>query len=186
MIELVTGGARSGKSRFAQAEATRLGGRIGYIATAQAFDEEMRARIQKHRQDRPATWRTFEGHRDLAEFLFRNPEIDTWLLDCVTLWITGLMFDLGGEWMQPASERVEQAEKLVAAQVQALLQAAEKREKHLILVTNEVGMGLVPESAFGRIFRDIAGRANQRIAARADAVYFMVSGIPLQIKGAQR
>ena len=88
--------------------------------------------------------------------------------------------------MQPSSEMVEQAEQLVAAQVQALLQAAEKREKHLILVTNEVGMGLVPESAFGRIFRDIAGRANQRIAVRADAVYFMVSGIPLQIKGAQR
>ena len=186
MIELITGGARSGKSGFAQGEAARLGGRIGYIATAQAFDEEMRARVQKHRQDRPAAWRTFEGHRDLAEFLYRNPDIDTWLLDCVTLWITGLMFDLGGEWVQPSPELVEGAEQLVTAQVQALLQAANKTEKHLILVTNEVGMGLVPESAFGRIFRDIAGRANLRIAARADTVYFMVSGLPMQIKGAQQ
>ena len=176
---LITGGARSGKSTYAENLAKELG-KVTYIATAVPFDGEMRDRIQKHRERRPAQWRTVEQYRDLGETL-ENIE-GTALLDCVTVMITNLMMDMDVDWEAPSLRDGEIAEQRINGQIDAILSAARKREGTLIAVTNELGMGLVPVSAFSRLFRDVAGRVNQRLAAGADEVYFLVSGIPMRLK----
>jgi len=173
MLILVTGGSRSGKSRFAQGMAQQRRGPHAYVATAQALDEEMNARIEAHRRVRPAGW-------TLVEEPVRVPEAvagalgsaRTVLLDCVTLWMSNLI--LADEGFDES--RAEAcAEKLVAA-------ARKAADAVVIVVTNEVGSGVVPETVLGRRFRDCAGRANEVIARGADEVYLLVSGIPLRIK----
>ncbi|NWG30200.1 MAG: bifunctional adenosylcobinamide kinase/adenosylcobinamide-phosphate guanylyltransferase [Rhodocyclaceae bacterium] len=169
MIELVLGGARSGKSGYAaqRAEATRLP--VVYLATAQALDEEMRERIAHHRAERPDAWRTVEEPLALAAALAREAAPGRCLLvDCLTLWLSNLL--LAG--------REEEIEALIAA-LPALPGA-------LILVSNEVGWGIVPENALARRFRDEQGRLNQRIAQLADRVTLIAAGLPLVLKGAPR
>lgn len=183
-VVFVTGGARSGKSSFAEARARVHGDQVLYIATARAFDEEMKERIAKHRRQRPASWETYEGVSGFgAQLKGRTGAV---LLDCVTLLVTDLMMDSGADWDHPTSEQIQAAERAVLEAVDGLVEAARAEDLELILVSNELGMGLVPAYAFGRVFRDVAGRVNQHLAALADEAYFLVAGIPLQLKGGAR
>lgn len=164
---LVTGGARSGKSRYAQARAEALGLASVYIATAQAFDDEMRARIACHRGDRGPAWRTVEVPLTLVEAIAAHAaEGAVLLVDCLTLWTTNLIL----------------AERDVAAATAGLVDALCAAPGQVILVTNEVGGGIVPDNALARRFRDEAGIVNQRVAAAADEVQMIVAGLPLRLK----
>lgn len=159
------GGARSGKSRHAEALITRLPPPWVYIATAQAFDDEMRARIVEHRGRRAAGWRTIEAPLALADAL-RDAGDAPVLVDCLTLWLSNLML---------ADADLDAAE--------AAFDAALNRAAPTVLVSNEVGLGIVPDNALARRFRDQAGRLHQRLAARADRVVLTVAGLPLFVKG---
>ncbi len=164
-LTLVLGGARSGKSRHAEALVTGHPPPWVYIATAQAFDDEMRARIADHRARRAAGWRTMEAPLDLARALGEAADAPV-LVDCLTLWLTNLML---GEHDLPAS-------------IAALEAALSARTAPTVLVSNEVGLGIVPDNALARAFRDQAGLLNQRIAARADRVLFIAAGLPMRLK----
>jgi len=163
-LTLVLGGARSGKSRFAEGLVTRAPPPWTYIATAQAFDDEMRARIAAHRDGRLPGWRTVEAPMDLAGALRDAP--GPVLVDCLTLWLSNLML----------------AESDLAAAT-AGLTAALDRAAPTVLVSNEVGLGIVPDNALARRFRDAAGILHQQLAARASCVVFTVAGLPLFVKG---
>ena len=175
---LILGGARSGKSTHAEKLALELGGRdVLYVATAQAFDDEMRARIAAHRAERPAGWRTLEAPSLIAAPLAEAVgPARVVLLDCLTLLASNAMLALGDE---PTARPAEAA---VDAEVSALLSAYHAGSATWIVVSNEVGLGLVPPYPLGRAYRDALGRANQRLAAAADRVLFMVAGLPLTVK----
>lgn len=167
MLELVVGGARSGKSAYAERQALASGLAVTYIATGEARDEEMAARIAHHRTRRPAGWRTLEEPLRLADALHRTAARDACLLvDCLTLWLTNVLL----------AEREDE--------IDALLDALPALPGHLILVSNEVGWGIVPENALARRFRDEQGRLNQRVAALADRVTLVAAGLPLTLKSA--
>jgi len=177
---LVLGGARSGKSRFAEELAGRLGKRVVYLATAEACDAEMAARIDHHRQRRPASWRTVEVPLRVGEALARvAAEADVALLDCLTLLASNVMAPLGNA-PDPA-----EAEARLQGEIDALLAAYQAGRASLIIVSNEVGCGLVPISPLGRVYRDILGRAHQRLAACADQVLLVVAGIAVDLKRLQ-
>lgn len=176
-IILVTGGARSGKSRFAEQYAARYGKNIAYIATAEVHDEEMAFRVSLHRKRRPASWQTFEApfdaHLALAE---AGREHDMVLFDCLTLYISNMLC---------AAPDLQDADAIYAHlqdKIEALLAQAEKNEGTTIFVTNEVGSGIVPENQLSRVYRDMAGLANQWMAKGAAEVYLVVSGLPVNIK----
>lgn len=165
MIELVIGGARSGKSSHAERRAHDTGLRVIYVATATAHDSEMVDRIAHHRQRRPAHWQTIEEPLALATLLQREAKPATCLLvDCLTLWLTNLLL----------ANREPEIDRLLAA-LPAL-------PGEIVLVSNEVGWGIVPENALARRFRDEQGRLNQRIAALADNVTLVAAGLPLVLK----
>jgi adenosylcobinamide kinase/adenosylcobinamide-phosphate guanylyltransferase len=161
-VTLVLGGARSGKSRFAESLCHTP---RSYIATAQAFDEEMKARIAKHRDDRGAAWITMEAPLDLVAAL--RATTGDMLLDCLTLWLTNLVM----------------AERNVEPEIDALVQQLQRMSNKVVIVSNELGLGLVPDHGFSRHFRDLHGLMNQRVAAMADCVVFTVAGIPQVLKG---
>ena len=165
-LTLVLGGARSGKSRHAEALVTALPRPWLYIATGEPRDNEMAARIAEHRARRVADWQTIEAPRDLAAALAAVPAGAAVLIDCLTLWLTNVML---------AGLEVE-------AEIIRLEQALAGRTGPVILVANEVGLGIVPENALARRFRDVAGRLNQRLAQLADRVVLLVAGIPMQVK----
>jgi adenosylcobinamide kinase/adenosylcobinamide-phosphate guanylyltransferase len=165
---LVGGGARSGKSDFALRLARRLGSRRVFVATAQAFDDEMRTRIADHRRTRGADFETVEEPLDLPETL-RKIAGAVVVVDCLTLWLSNLLL------------RDDDPKRVLAAVDELALVLGERR-RTVILVTNEVGMGIVPETALGRSFRDLAGTAHQRLAALADEVYFAALGVMLRVK----
>lgn len=165
---LVGGGARSGKSRFALAHARRLGARRAFVATAEALDEEMRERIDLHRAERGDTFVTVEAPRDLPGALASLSGVDVAVVDCLTLWLSNLL--VAGA---PASVIQEQLDGLVAV--------LSWRRFHTVLVTNEVGMGLVPETPLGRAFRDLTGRAHQRLARVADEIFLATLGVVLRV-----
>ena len=181
-IIYVTGGARSGKSRFAEKLADESKEKL-YIATAILFDEEMKSRAEKHKLDRGDSWETFEGYRNLDKVLSENSCKESILLDCITTMVTNIMFEDGEkDWERITKDELDELERKVTSEIDKLLSEGEKFRGNLIIVSNEVGMGLVPEYPLGRHFRDIAGRVNQIIAEKADAGYFLVSGIPMKIK----
>jgi adenosylcobinamide kinase/adenosylcobinamide-phosphate guanylyltransferase len=166
-LTLVLGGARSGKSRQAEALVVSEPPPWRYVATGQALDEEMRERIALHRERRGDGWATHEAPVDLAETVSRlGHDGAPILVDCLTLWLANLM--LGGHDISAACARLEAALEAARAPV--------------VLVANEVGLGIVPENALARRFRDEAGLLNQRLAARADRVLFMVAGLPMRAK----
>lgn len=180
-MKLVTGGARSGKSRHAEQLAANFA-HVLYIATSKIFDSEMEQRIQHHRDSRPAHWRTVEQYRDLNRVINEhNSAQEAVLLECITTLITNVMYDAAGATPEDDWD-FETMEQVVNQQVDILLAACEASPAEVILVTNEVGMGIVPENRLARHFRDIAGRVNQRLAQRADEVWLVVSGIGVKIK----
>ncbi len=184
MVIMVTGGARSGKSGFAEKLCRETGEQVGYIAAAVVTDEDMRARIAMHRAQRPAEWSTFERYRDFAA-LEREPEFDgcgVFLLDCVTTMITNHMVDSGLDFDTCGMEEVNRLEDSVRTQADELIALMRRRGKRLVIVTNEVGQGVVPAYRMGNLFRDIAGRTNAHIAREADEVYCLISGLPLRLK----
>lgn len=165
-ILLVTGGARSGKSALAERRVVAMPGRPVYIATAEAGDAEMAARIAAHRARRGEGWRTLEAPLALAAALDATDGEGPRLVDCLTLWLSNLML-AGRDWQAEAA---------------ALAASLAGQQSPVVLVTNEVGAGIVPESALGRAFRDAAGLINQRMAALADEVVLTVAGLPLVLK----
>ncbi|QEL18247.1 bifunctional adenosylcobinamide kinase/adenosylcobinamide-phosphate guanylyltransferase [Limnoglobus roseus] len=174
---LVTGGARSGKSDFAERLARQLGGEdVVFIATAEARDDEMARRIAAHRQSRPATWQTLEAARDVGRAVVRAGEAATVLIDCLTLLVSNLLL-ADGEDTPP-----ERSEAAVEAEVAALLDAVRASPATVIVVTNEVGLGIVPVNRLARQYRDLLGRANAVLAKAADEVYLLISGLPVEIK----
>lgn len=177
-LTFILGGARSGKSTYAQALARQTGGSVLYVATAQAGDDEMKARIEAHRAERPAHWRTLEASRNVGQAIRQALEgqpVDVVLLDCMTLLASNVLLELP----ETASER--EASAALMAEVDALLACRSQFKAHWIIVSNEVGLGLVPPYPLGRIYRDALGRANQKLAAAATEALFMVAGRPLPI-----
>lgn len=171
-VVLVTGGARSGKSRYALDEAARATKRA-FIATAECTDDEMRRRISLHQAKRGKAYLTIEEPLELSAALRRIPaDTEVAVVDCLTVWLGNLMH-------HRADARDDYAE------VRAFLSAIETPPCDLIVVSNEVGMGIVPKTAMGRRFRDLSGQVNQAVAAVADKVVFMVSGIPILAKGTE-
>jgi adenosylcobinamide kinase/adenosylcobinamide-phosphate guanylyltransferase len=167
-ITLVLGGARSGKSRHAEALISACAPPWCYIATAEAHDDEMAARIAEHRMRRGANWQTVDAPRDLPGALASTTSVGAVLVDCLTLWLSNLML----------------ADADIAAETTRLEAALARATVSVVLVSNEVGLGIVPDNALARHFRDAQGRLNQQIAARADHVVLMVAGLPLVVKGA--
>lgn len=165
-LTLVLGGTKSGKSAHAERLLTAGQGPWAYVATAQAFDDEMREKIDQHRARRADGWVTFEAPVDLAGTLDKAGDHPV-LIDCLTLWLSNLM--LGGHDVAQATD--------------ALIAALSQRSKPCIVVSNEVGLGIVPDNALARSFRDEAGRLNQRIAEAADRVVFVAAGLHLTLKG---
>jgi adenosylcobinamide kinase/adenosylcobinamide-phosphate guanylyltransferase len=166
---VVGGGVRSGKSSFALARARALGPRRGFIATAQAFDAEMATRIADHVQTRGADFQTIEEPLALAERLAGLRDLDVVVVDCLTLWLSNLL--LRDESTERISQRVDE-----------LARTIERLPFHTIIVTNEVGMGVVPDSALGRVFRDVTGFAHQRLAAVAGELYFAALGVIVRLR----
>ncbi len=165
-ITLILGGARSGKSHYAEALVTAHPPPWVYVATAEPFDDEMRARIAGHRARRGADWRLVEAPRDIAGEIACAPAGNAVLVDCLTLWLSNLVL----------------ADADVLAESDRLDDALAQARGPVVLVSNEVGLGIVPDNALGRRFRDAQGVLNQRIAARADRVVLMVAGLPLVVK----
>ncbi|MET0501299.1 MAG: bifunctional adenosylcobinamide kinase/adenosylcobinamide-phosphate guanylyltransferase [Candidatus Binatia bacterium] len=168
-IVLITGGARSGKSRCAEQRAAEMGARPVYVATAEAKDEEMAQRIAAHRKRRGDRWRTIEEPLELAEALLaQRGTTDCVLVDCLTLWISNLL--------------IRHDEKYASEQVEKLIEQLPRLNFHLIFVTNEVGWGIVPDNPLPRQLRDLAGWTTQRKAQAANEVILMVAGIPIIAK----
>ncbi|MBI2333406.1 MAG: bifunctional adenosylcobinamide kinase/adenosylcobinamide-phosphate guanylyltransferase [Chloroflexi bacterium] len=177
-ITLILGGARSGKSSHALKLAEESCKSVTFIATAQAFDDEMSARIQKHKSERPASWETLELPLNIAPSVSQIKS-EVVILDCITLWMTNLMMQFVKD------DLVDEVPFMQAAQTESesLLAAIRETEQEWLIVSNEVGLGLVPPYQMGRVYRDGLGWANQRLAQAADKVFFMVAGIPMTIKG---
>lgn len=173
-LVLVLGGARSGKSALGERLAAE-GERVLFVATAEAGDEEMAGRIAAHRSRRPRSWETVESPVDVAEAITRHSGgYDTVLLDCVTLWVSNLLL---------RAVSPQGAEASVREAVEGLLAAYEESQARWVVVSNEVGLGVVPPSALGRAYRDVLGWANQALARRADKVYLVTAGQALELKG---
>lgn len=166
-LTLVLGGARSGKSSYAEGLMTALPKPWGYIATAEAFDDEMRQRIAQHQARRGRNWVQYEAPLDIAATLSGAAADQACLVDCLTLWLSNLMH----------------AERDITRETQALINALSHRSAPCIMVANEVGLGIVPDNALARRFRDEAGWLNQRIGAVADCVVFIAAGMSMTLKG---
>lgn len=181
-IVLVTGGARSGKSTFAEQRAKEAGGTVGYIATAVRTDPDMADRIERHKASRPAEWTTFEKTCGFAELTRdeRFMRCDTLLLDCLTTLTANHMMNSGLDFDTCALDAVQAIEQKLTTDVNDLMTVAQG--KRLIIVTNEVGQGVVPAYRMGSLFRDMAGRLNMHAAACADEVYCLICGLPLRLK----
>ena len=171
---LLVGGARSGKSTLAQEMAKNLGGRVLFCATAEPLDDEMQTRIMAHKKSRPANWDTIESSRNIGRALEKTASnYDTVIIDCITLLVANCLGD---------DVSSIQAREAVSGEIEALIQLMAKKQSNYILVSNEVGSGLVPDNKLGRIYRDTLGHVNQQLAKCADEVYFMSAGLSLKMK----
>ena len=191
---LITGGARSGKSRLAEELAEKMvserGGRVVYVATAEALDEEMAWRIALHRQRRPGDWETVEESQAVEKVIQEQGQKNgVIVLDCLALLLSNWLHRWQMEKQNPQESesparelKPQEAEEALLLRMRALAEAARESVSDVIVVTNEVGMGLVPDNPLGRIYRDLLGKFNQAVAARADEVYLVCAGIPLRIK----
>lgn len=178
MITLVTGGARSGKSTFAES-IFKDKKDVVYIATSKITDTEMEERVKLHQESRPDQWRTFEGNYDLDNSI---GEEKNYLLDCITILVSNIMFDISKDTEYIDFNLQKSIEDKVIFELEKLFIRIKEKNLNLVLVTNEVGDSIVPEHHISRVFRDIQGRINQRVAAMADEVYLVCCGIPVKIK----
>ena len=176
-LTFILGGARSGKSSFGQAMVEQSGSPALFVATATASDEEMAARISAHRSSRSNQWRTLEAPLRIGWAISQEPPVDWVLVDCITLLANNVLFSLP----EPVEEADFQA--AMSAEVEQLIETYRAHPGEWVIVSNEVGLGLVPPYPLGRLYRDVLGRANQQLAASADIVLFLVAGIPMRIKG---
>lgn len=179
-IILVTGGSRSGKSSYAESLLKEFDN-VLYIATAIVTDNEMRNRINRHRESRNQNWTTYEGHKDL------DKQIEKWehnhvMLDCVTIMTTNLMFDENRDYDSMSQEEIDTVLENIKLEFKKLINKCREKDTNLVMVTNEVGWGVVPEYKLSRIFRDIAGWVNQYIASISDEVYLTACGLPMKLK----
>lgn len=182
-VILVSGGARSGKSHFAQEYARKNGEKVLFVATATAGDEDMRQRIEKHQKDRPSNWRTLEAATDIGMQIEANfGDARLIVIDCITMLVSNIFSRFDEAQFDTISDKV--LEKEVVAEIEELNQCMKKVNASFLIITNEVGLGLVPDNRMGRLYRDVLGRANQMIAQTADEVYLLMAGIPLRIKPA--
>ena len=183
----VLGGARSGKSAFAERLAAlrqaQAGGRVLYVATAEALDADMERRIANHRRQRPSEWDTLEEPVMLPDVLPSALDgYDTCLLDCLTLWVSNLLLRMEDAPTPTLPRGERELDTEILPETHRLLEAYEQTSATWIVVSNEVGLGVVPPSRLGAAYRDALGRVNQAVAARADKVYFMVAGLALEMK----
>jgi adenosylcobinamide kinase/adenosylcobinamide-phosphate guanylyltransferase len=175
-IILITGGTRSGKSEHARKAAEALPGPRAFVATCRATDEEMSQRIKKHQQERLKTdWHTIEAPLELADTLRKAQSFEVLLVDCLTLWISNLMYEA-------REQEGGLTEEHIAGKAAELLKVCSARQGAVIFVTNEVGSGIVPENSVARLYRDLVGRCNQIIAEGADEVTLVTCGLPLNLK----
>lgn len=178
---LLLGGARSGKSRLAQEMAQRMSARVLYVATATAGDADMLQRIIRHRRERPASWQTLEATCNLGQAIsdcFSG--CDVVLIDCITLLVNNIFCRHDEKQFGEIDETILDNE--VQQEITELINCIKHTSASFIIVSNETGLGLVPENRMGRLYRDCLGRANQRLAQIADEVYFLIAGIPVRIK----
>lgn len=174
---LLTGGARSGKSQLAQELASKAGGQVLFVATAEAGDDEMARRIMLHRKLRPKDWRTLEATTHIGSEITKNiGDAATVVVDCITLLVSNVLQDFT-ESSDPAL-----VERAVTDEINELLNCIQRAKADFIIVTNEVGLGIVPGDRVSRLYRDLLGKANQLLAENVDEVYFMVAGLPLRVK----
>jgi len=184
MCILIIGGARSGKSTFAQELALKLDKPVLFVATAEASDEEMRHRIEEHQKARPSAWSTLEVTTHVGREIFQKiGEAQVVILDCITLLVNNIF----GQYSHQNTEQIDAPliEKKLTDEISQLVECINQVDASFIIVTNEVGTGLVPANKVGRLYRDLLGKANQILAQRADEIYLMVAGLPLPIKPAQ-
>ncbi|MGJ4788292.1 bifunctional adenosylcobinamide kinase/adenosylcobinamide-phosphate guanylyltransferase [Leptospira koniambonensis] len=172
---LVTGGCRSGKSRFALEKANSAEGEKFFLATCPRIDQEMDERIERHKQER-TSWNTIEEELELFSALDTIPSESVVLIDCLSLWINNVLFEANSKNQSLTQDQIKDICTKLGKHIIA------SKMKNVFLVTNEVGMGLVPENKEGRLYRDLLGICNQTFASIANEVYFLVSGIPIQIK----
>ena len=178
-LTLILGGARSGKSTLAEKLAAQRGERVLYIATAIAFDDEMKQRIQNHQQQRPDSWKTIESPTGVGATVQPHlHDVDIVLLDCLTLLVNNLFMDFSGDSDNPDEAQFSAA---LDRELAAIFAAIETSTADWIIVSNEVGLGLVPPYPLGRVYRDLLGRANQKLAVIAAEVYFMIAGMALPL-----
>ncbi|AQS59289.1 bifunctional adenosylcobinamide kinase/adenosylcobinamide-phosphate guanylyltransferase [Desulforamulus ferrireducens] len=176
-LTLVLGGTRSGKSSFAEKLAQGLGDRVLYLATAAVYDEEMAQRVKEHRRRRPASWVTIEETIDLAKVVEKYAqEYEVILIDCLTLWLTNLLL------REAQSDMGSVKEAFILQEVEKVAELCQNTAANVIIVSNEVGLGIVPDTPMGRQFRDLAGAANQIMARYAKAVYLVIAGLPVELK----
>ena len=178
MIYLITGGARSGKSTFAE-NLYKDKKDVVYIATSRVYDEEMNERIHLHKESRPQEWRTFEGNYNLDDSIEKEKN---YILDCITVLSSNIMFDITKDIEYIDYQMQKKVEDKIISEINNLINEVRNKGYNLVLVTNEVGDSIVPEHHISRVFRDIQGRVNQKIAALSDEVYLVCCGIPVKIK----
>ncbi|MDU4959756.1 MAG: bifunctional adenosylcobinamide kinase/adenosylcobinamide-phosphate guanylyltransferase [Sporomusaceae bacterium] len=174
-IVLVTGGARSGKSRFAEEYAQQLSDKVAYIATAQVLDAEMADRVKLHQQRRSHQWRTFEAAVDAEQAIKAAADFPVILFDCLTLYTSNLL-------LAEQASNIEDRRESILGRAAQLFQAAQSGTATVVFVTNEVGLGIVPDNALSREYRDLAGWINQAAAAAAEEVYLVVCGLAVELK----
>ena len=182
---LVTGGARSGKSRFAERLAAGTGRPVVYLATMEPLDDELHDRVARHRDRRPAGWRTVEAPLDPVTALRDIEPAACVLLDCISLWVSNRLLLEAGEGEAPGARVLDALDAMLCHEAEDLAAAAAERDAETVVVTNEVGAGLVPDNALGRAYRDLLGRVNQRLSARASRAWLLVAGRALELPPAQ-
>jgi adenosylcobinamide kinase/adenosylcobinamide-phosphate guanylyltransferase len=177
---LLTGGARSGKSRLAQELGLKANGKVLFVATAEAGDDEMQARIEAHKKNRPANWKTLEARANLGNEIEKNiGDAQTVIIDCITLLTNNIFMDYVSAKGKFSESKVEGS---LNAEIEGILACVSRFKAKFLIVTNEVGMGIVPEHPMSRLYRDLLGKVNQKLAKNADEVYLFVAGIPVRVK----